>query len=101
MSDEEQRAKIRSLLENGLETQTEPRADTDDARRPILDEIRGAHGVEDKIKIAGFTLQPVSHEGTEEACESCMYFAVRRRYCELPELAVPVEPEWSCRLWRI
>jgi hypothetical protein len=30
-----------------------------------------------------------------------MYYKVHRRYCELPELDFPVEPEWSCRLWRI
>ena len=37
----------------------------------------------------------------EQACETCMYYKVHRRYCELPELELPVEPEWSCRLWRI
>jgi hypothetical protein len=26
---------------------------------------------------------------------------VHRRFCELPELMLPVEPQWSCRLWRI
>jgi hypothetical protein len=30
----------------------------------------------------------------------CMYFVVHRKWCELPELAWPVEPEWWCRLWR-
>jgi hypothetical protein len=30
-----------------------------------------------------------------------MYYQVHRRFCELPELMVPVEPGWSCRLWRL
>lgn len=32
---------------------------------------------------------------------TCMYFLVHRKWCDLPELSVPVEPEWWCRLWRI
>jgi hypothetical protein len=30
-----------------------------------------------------------------------MYFLVHRKWCDLPELSVPVEAEWWCRLWRI
>jgi hypothetical protein len=30
-----------------------------------------------------------------------MYYLIRRRHCALPELDLPVEPDWSCRLWRI
>ncbi|RWD64504.1 MAG: hypothetical protein EOS36_09890 [Mesorhizobium sp.] len=54
-----------------------------------------------KLVIAGFTLQPVEHQGIEQACESCMYYLVHRRFCDLPELDLPFEPEWSCPLWRI
>src|SRR5277367_840631 len=57
--------------------------------------------VEDALVIGGFTLEMVEHGGFEQACESCMYYQVHRRWCELPELDLPVEPEWSCRLWRI
>jgi hypothetical protein len=51
--------------------------------------------------IAGFTLEPIEHGGLEQPCETCMYYVVHRRFCELPELNLPVEPQWSCRLWRI
>jgi hypothetical protein len=30
-----------------------------------------------------------------------MYYLLHRKFCELPELALPVEPTWSCKLWRI
>jgi hypothetical protein len=34
-------------------------------------------------------------------CQECMYYLVHRRWCDLPELDLPAEPEWWCRLWRI
>jgi hypothetical protein len=30
-----------------------------------------------------------------------MYYMVHSKCCDLPELALPVEPDWWCRLWRI
>lgn len=30
-----------------------------------------------------------------------MYYQVHRKWCNLPELAVPVKPDWWCRLRRI
>ncbi len=96
------REAIRSLLAGGLETEVEPRADDDATFRHIIDRLRGAGGdMKTKLAIAGFTLEKIDHGGLEQACESCMYYQVHRRYCELPELDLAVEPEWSCRLWRI
>lgn len=58
-----------------------------------------------KLAFAGFTLEPyVSDEDGEEfvqACQTCMYYELHRQFCALPELMLPVKPEWSCRLWRI
>ena len=31
----------------------------------------------------------------------CTYYLVHRRWCDLPELDLPAEPDWWCRLWRI
>ena len=102
MSDDEVREKVRSLLAAGLKTEVFPRADTHEQVQSLIARLRAA-GVElsKKLVIGGFTLAPVEHEGIEQACETCMYYKVHRRYCELPELDVPVEPEWSCSLWRI
>lgn len=57
--------------------------------------------LEGRLRIAGFTAQPFVQDDLEQACETCMYYLVHRRFCELPELMLPVRPEWSCRLWRI
>jgi hypothetical protein len=101
-SDEESRKAIQTLLSNGLKTEVEPRGDSLAEIQAIVARLKESGGdLKSKLVIGGFTLTPVEHGGIEQLCESCMYYLVHRRYCELPELAVPVEPEWSCRLWRI
>ncbi len=96
------RDQIQELLEGGLETAWADRADTPEKTREIVAELRASDGsLKSKLVIGGFTLHPVEHAEIEQACETCMYYLVHRRYCELPELDVPVEAEWSCNLWRI
>lgn len=93
---------IRAILVGGLETEVFPRADSNAEVVEIIGRLRAAgDDLEAKLVIGGFTLETIEHGGLEQPCETCMYYLVHRRFCELPELAVPVEPEWSCRLWRI
>lgn len=102
IDDQDLRQDIQALLTQKPETEAFPRADTHEDVLAVIARLRAAgNDLYAKLAIAGFTLRPVEHEGIEQACESCMYYLVHRRFCELPELAVPVEPEWSCRLWRI
>jgi len=96
------REKIHSLLLNGLKTEAMPRADTQNDILAVIGRLREkGDDVTAKLAISGFTLTPVEHGEIEQSCLTCMYYLVHRRFCELPELALPVEPEWSCRLWRI
>ncbi len=95
------RKEIGALLADGLAVEVFPRADTHEEVLAIIARLHAAHDLEQKLAIAGFTREPVVHDGIEQACETCMYYLVHRRFCELPELNLPVEPEWSCRLWRI
>ncbi len=99
--DEALRGQIQVLLAGGLVVEAFPRADTHEEVLAITALLQAASSLEQKLAIAGFTLTPVEHGGIAQACETCMYYLVHRRFCELPELDVPVEPEWSCRLWRI
>ncbi len=103
MADEAaRRGEIQGILAGGLATEVFPRADTQDDVLAITGRLQAVAGeLKERLVIAGFTLTPIDHAGTEQACESCMYYLVHRNYCELPELNVPVEPEWSCRLWWI
>jgi hypothetical protein len=102
VNDERIREEIRSLLESGLQTEVFPRADTQEEVQSIVNRLHKAGAdLKTKLAIGGFTLTPIEHGGIDQPCETCMYYKVHRRFCELPELNLPVEPEWSCRLWRI
>ena len=97
----ELRAKIGQILADGLETQLEPFPETHKEFGELLYELRDLppDDLEGKLVLAGFADKPY---GTDQMrCLECMYYLVHRKWCDLPELAVPVEPEWYCRLWRI
>lgn len=49
--------------------------------------------------ISGFVDHPYGPD--KQRCRECMYYLVHREWCDLPELAVPVDADWWCRLWRI
>lgn len=100
--DDAQRKEIEGLLTNGLACEVSPRADTHEQVQEIIGRLRTSdRSLTSRLVIGGFTLDPVMHHGLEQVCETCMYYVVHRRYCELPELDCAVEPRWSCRLWRI
>ena len=105
--DDRLRKQITQLLDSGLQTEIEPRAYSSEAVNDIIHRLqsRAPQDLQEKIKIAGLTLHPYHPPDLDDdlvqSCETCMYYVVHRRYCELPELALPVEKDWSCRLWRI
>jgi hypothetical protein len=92
---------IADMLGNGLETQVEPFPETDKEFSDILIQLRqlDPKDLKSKLVIGGFLDHPYGPE--KQRCLGCMYYLVHRKWCDLPELAVPVEPEWWCRLWRI
>lgn len=97
------REQIREKLANGLNTEVFPRADTSDDINAIVGRLQtdAAGDLEKKLVISGWTDHTITHDEIEQPCETCMYYLVNRRFCNLPELMLPAEPEWSCRLWRI
>ncbi len=103
MDDDETRATIAEMLASGLETEVWPRAGTSEEVNEIVARLQVEAGkdLEKKLVIAGFTDHTIEADGIEQPCETCMYYKVHAKFCDLPELMVPVEPEWSCRLWRI
>jgi hypothetical protein len=102
-----QREQIERVLRAGLVTNWNPRAETDADVRRVTDRLQSLAGgtLEDRLREAGMTLQPYAAgdvgEEIEQACRTCMYFESHNRYCNLPELKLGVEPDWSCILWRI
>ena len=104
MNNEQQNAllqKMTRMMEGGLETKVEPFPETDKEFAAILGELRELEpdNLEGKMVISGFADHPYGPD--QMRCMECMYFLVHRQWCDLPELAVPVEPDWYCRLWRI
>ncbi len=97
------RDRIAERLSSGMETEVWPRAETSEMVEEIVARLRteAADDLDKKLIIGGFTDHVIEAEGLEQPCETCMYYLVHRKFCELPELMLPVEPHWSCRLWRI
>ena len=92
---------IAAMLADGLRTEVEPFPETEKQFLQILDDVRGLDSADLKGKLvkAGFVDHPYGPEN--QRCLECIYYLVHRRWCDLPELDVPVDPQWWCRLWRI
>lgn len=99
--DDALRDKIGEILAGGLETKTEPFLEDNRQFELLLNELRDidSDDLEQKLVVGGFVDHPYGED--DQRCLECMYYLVHRKWCDLPELAVPVEPEWWCRLWRI
>jgi hypothetical protein len=104
MTKEEQalaRRLISEMLGLGLETQVEPFPETEKEFAAIIARLRAIdpNELEGKLVIAGFLDRPYGPD--KMRCMECINFLVNRKWCDLPELALPVEPDWYCKLWRI
>ncbi|WP_049621189.1 hypothetical protein [Frateuria defendens] len=101
--DERCRREISRLLADGLATQTEPFPETEKEFAELLDALRGRKGggpdLRAKLVLCGLIDKPYGEDRMR--CQECLYYLVHRRWCDLPELAIPVDPDWWCRLWRI
>lgn len=95
------RDQIGKMLADGLKTQTEPFPENDSQFGELLRELRDLKpdDLEGKLVLSGFTDKPYGPD--QMRCQECIYYLVHRKWCDIPELAVPVEPDWWCRLWRI
>lgn len=105
--DEALRHQIGRWLADGLVTAWAERAWTSDEVNVVTARLQALPPgeVQDRLVTAGFTdhayVAPDDADAIEQACATCMYFERHREFCDLPELALPVKPEWSCILWRI
>jgi hypothetical protein len=97
----ELRRQITELLASGLQTHVEPFPPTEKEFSAITRELRSlAPGdIKGKLVISGFMDRPYGPENWR--CADCIYYLANRKWCDLPELAVPVEEDWYCRLWRM
>jgi hypothetical protein len=92
---------IEEMLDSDLVTQIEPFPETEKEFAQIVGELRALDptDLKGKLVVGGFLNRPFGPENLR--CMECINFLVNRKWCDLPELAVPVQPDWYCRLWRI
>ena len=90
-------------MATGLQTEWENRAYTSEQVNETVARLQDLKpdDYEQKLAIAGFTESPYVIEDMPQACDTCMYYLLHRKFCELPSLNLPVELQWSCILWRI
>ena len=101
-----QRAAIADALQRGLATEWRQRAYSDAEIRRVVDALQALSptDLQGRLRLGGFTLEPyvgAEDPEIEQSCSTCMYFESHRRYCNLPELKLGVEPDWCCILWRV
>lgn len=104
MNDDRLREKLGKMLADGLETDWRNRAYSSEEVAAVVGRLErlAPDDWEQKLIVGGFTNFPYgADEEIVQSCETCMYYLKHRKYCELPSLACPVEPEWSCIVWRI
>ncbi len=99
-TDAELRARVVAALKRGLTVETQVPA-SDQAAQLVRDQLARLPraDIESRLRIAGYRMSPAPATG--HRCLECMYYMRHRRWCALPEIDLPAEAGWWCRLWRI
>jgi hypothetical protein len=102
----ELRAKLAAMLRGGLQTAWQLRAYSGDQIGAVVARLQelAPQDYAGKLRAAGFTVTayyPPEEAELEQGCSTCMYYERNRQFCNLPELRLPVEAQWSCVMWRI
>lgn len=97
------RARNGALMASGLKTQMSPFPATQVEFQAIVDRLAELPEADliGRLDIGGFAPRPVVIDGIEQRCAECIYYLPHRKWCDLPELPVLVEPQWWCRLWKL
>lgn len=88
------RVHIGKIMAEGLKTQTEPFPETDREFGALSNEWRElkTDDLKGKLLLSGFVDKP--YGSNQVRCQECMYDLVHRKWCDVPELAVPVGAHW-------
>lgn len=97
------RLRVGAMLSSGLKTQMSPFPETQAEFQAILERIAALPDDDllGRLEIGGFAAHTVTLDDTEQRCAECIYYLPHRKWCDLPELPIPVEPQWWCRLWKL
>ncbi|HEV7671886.1 MAG TPA: hypothetical protein VGS22_25470 [Thermoanaerobaculia bacterium] len=86
---------IKSTMSPFPNTQTEFLQIVRDLRRLEKNDLLG------RLDLGGFANYTVGEGEDMQRCQECIYYLPNGKWCDLPELPVPVEPHWWCRLWKM
>jgi hypothetical protein len=94
---------VDGLLNYGMETTMEPFPRTQVEFLQIVDDLRklDANDLTSRLVIGGFANHTVGEGENLQRCQECIYYLPHSKWCDLPELPIPVEPHWWCRLWKL
>jgi hypothetical protein len=94
---------VDGLLNYGIETAMEPFPRTQVEFLQIVDELRrlDVHDLTGRLVLGGFANYTVGEGENQQRCQECIYYLPHAKWCDLPELPIPVEAHWWCRLWKL
>lgn len=102
-TDDTVRAWADGLLAFGIDPILEPFPRTQNEFLAIVEELRSLHEHDliGRLRIGGFTNYSIGEGEDIQRCQECIYYHPNRKWCDLPELPIPVEAHWWCRLWKL
>lgn len=91
------------LLRFGIDPIIEPFPKTQHEFLAIVEELRGLHENDliGRLRVGGFTNYSMGEGEDIQRCRECIYYHPNRKWCDLPELPIPVDAHWWCRLWKL
>lgn len=94
------RARVAALLQQAETIGHGALAETEQEQSALIAELRQRRpeDVEGRLRVIGLQSQPGA-DGMR--CQECEHFELDQKVCKLPDIALPVNPDWWCRLWRI
>jgi hypothetical protein len=90
------------LLQFGIDPIIEPSPKTPDEALAIVEELRALHENDliGRLRISGCSNHGIGEGARVQRCKECINYHPKRRWCDLPELPIPVDAHWRCRLWK-
>jgi hypothetical protein len=94
---------VDGLLSYGIKSTMSPFPET---QAEFLDIVRQLRQLDEndllgRLDLGGFANYTVGAGDDMQRCQECIYYLPNGKWCDLPELPVPVEPHWWCRLWKM
>jgi hypothetical protein len=100
-NEEKLREKIGKILESLQAGESITLSARDDAFESLVDDLCDTRPEQLAKRFETFGLLNHPYGEDNQRCLECMHYLFQRKWCGHPDLEIPVEPEWWCRLWRI